>query len=180
MMSLPKSCGRRLVGVGFERADQDLGVEDVDAHRGEREVRASPGSGSGSAGFSWNPVTRSFSSMATMPKRRPSLTGISMVASVAVGAALLMETQHPGVVHLVDVIARQDDEVARTLADDRVEVLVDGVGRALVPVLADPLLGRQDLDELAQFLGNDIPAHPDVAVERERLVLGGNENSTQA
>ena len=38
----------------------------------------------GRAGFSWNPVTRSFSSMATMPNRGPSLTGISMVARVAV------------------------------------------------------------------------------------------------
>ena len=37
----------------------------------------------------------------------------------------------------------------RILADDRVEVLVDGVGSALIPVLADALLRRQNLDELA-------------------------------
>ena len=91
-----------------------------------------------------------------------------------------MEAQHARVVHLVDVIARQHDEVARILADDRVEVLVHRVGRALVPVLAHPLLRRQNLDELTELLRHDVPAHPDVAVERERLVLRGDEDAAQA
>ena len=39
-------------------------------------------------------------------------------------------------------------------------------------MLADALLRRQDLDELAELFGHDVPAHADVAVERERLVLG--------
>ena len=95
------------------------------------------------------------------------------------GAALLVEAQHARVVHLVDVVARQHDEVARVLAHDRVEVLVDGVGRALIPVLADPLLRRQDLDELAELLRHDAPAHADVPVERQRLVLRGDEDAAQ-
>ena len=41
-----------------------------------------PGTALGLAGFSSKPVTRSLSSMATMPKRRPSVTGTSIVASV--------------------------------------------------------------------------------------------------
>ena len=56
-------------------------------------------------------------------------------------------------------------------AHDRIEVLVDRVGRALIPVLAHALLRRQDLDELAELLGHDAPAHADVPVERQRLVL---------
>ena len=66
-----------------------------------------------------------------------------------------MEPQHLLVVHLVDVIAGEHDDVARVLADDRVEVLVHRVGGALVPVLADALLRRQDLDELAELLRHD-------------------------
>ena len=95
------------------------------------------------------------------------------------GAALLVEAQHPRVVHLVDVVARQHDQVPRVLAHDRVEVLVDRVGGALVPVLADALLRRQDLDELAELLRHDVPAHADVPVERERLVLRGDEDAAQ-
>ena len=88
--------------------------------------------------------------------------------------------QHLPVIHLVDVIAGQDDDVARVLAGDRIEVLIDGVGRALVPVLADALLRRDDLDELAELLRHDAPALPDVPVERERFVLRGDEDAPEA
>ena len=60
--------------------------------------------------------------------------------------------EHLRVVHLVDVVARQHDQVIRVLAFDRVEVLIDGVGRSEIPVFADALLRRQDLDELAELL----------------------------
>ena len=85
-----------------------------------------------------------------MPKRRPSSIGTSIEASVTSAPVVDVELQHLAVIHLVDVIAGQDDDVARVFALDRVHVLVDGVGGALVPVLADALLWRDDLDELAR------------------------------
>ena len=97
---------------------------------------ASPGTASACSGFSWNPITRSRSSTCTMPNRRDSSIGTSMVAIVTAAWRSLVEAQHLRVVHLVDVIAGQDDHVPRVLAHDRVEVLVDGVGGAQVPVLA--------------------------------------------
>jgi hypothetical protein len=36
--------------------------------------------------------------------------------------------------------------------------------------------GGRDLDELAELFRDDVPAHADVAVERERLVLRGDED----
>ena len=84
-----------------------------------------------------------------------------------------MLLEHAGVVHLVDVVAGEDDDVLRLLRADGVDVLVDGVGGALVPGLGDALHGGKDLDELAEFLGDDgAPALADMAVEREGLVLG--------
>src|SRR5712671_5529150 len=67
----------------------------------------------------------------------------------------------------------------RALTGNGIEILVHGVRRSLIPVLAHTLLRRQNLDELAQFLGNDAPAHADVSVEGERLVLRGDENAAQ-
>ncbi len=68
----------------------------------------------------------------------------------------------------------------RLLGADRVNVLVNGVGRAHVPVRADPLHGGQNLDELAQLLGHDAgPAFADMAVEGERLVLGEDVDPAQ-
>ena len=68
-----------------------------------------------------------------------------------------MLLQHQAVVHLVDVIAGEDENVLRLLGADGIDVLVDGVGGAHVPVLADALHGRQDFDELAQFAADDVP-----------------------
>ena len=95
------------------------------------------------------------------------------------GAPVLVGAQHLAVVHLVDVVARQDDDVARALPLDGVQVLVDRVGGAQIPVFADPLLGRKELDELVELLRHDVPAHPDVTVQRERLVLGRDEDPPQ-
>ncbi len=77
------------------------------------------------------------------------------------------------VVHLVDVVAGEDHDVFRPLFLDGVDVLVDGVGGALIPVLVDALLRRHDVDELAQLAATTIPAEVDVPVEAHRLVLGG-------
>jgi hypothetical protein len=46
-------------------------------------------------------------------------------------------------------------------------------------VLADALLRRQDLDELAELLRDDTPTLANVASERERLVLSGDEDVAQ-
>ena len=96
------------------------------------------------------------------------------------GAALDVRLQHLRVVHLVHVIAREDDHVPRRFALQRVEVLVDRVGGAQIPVVAHPLLRGQDLDELAELLGDDAPALADVPVERQGLVLGRDEDAPQA
>ena len=65
--------------------------------------------------------------------------------------------------------------MARVLSRDRVEILKDRVRRSEIPVLADSFLRAENLDELAELVGDNAPAHPDVAAERERLVLQGDE-----
>ena len=138
-----------------------------------------PGMPGGTAGFSWKSRTRSSSSTATMPKRRPSADRDLQRGKGRVGALVEVEPQHLRVVHLVDVVAREHDHVTRRFAHDRVEVLEHRVGRAEIPVLTHPLLRRQQLDELAQLLRNHVPRHPDVTAERQRLVLRGDEDPAQ-
>ena len=93
---------------------------------------------------------------------------------------LVVLLEHEGVVHLVDVVAGEDEDVLGLLGADGVDVLVDGVGGAGVPVFADALHGGKDLEELAELVGDDwTPALADVAVEGERLVLGEDVDVTQ-
>ena len=90
-----------------------------------------------------------------------------------------MLAQHAAVVHLVDVIAGENQDVFGLLRTNRIDVLVDGIGGAHVPVLTHPLHRRQDFDELSHFAADDIPPFADVPVQRQRFVLGKNVDATQ-
>ncbi len=50
--------------------------------------------------------------------------------------------QHLRVIHFVDVVAGKDKHILRSLATDRINVLVHGVGRALVPLFRHAHLRR--------------------------------------
>ncbi len=96
-----------------------------------------------------------------------------------VGARGAVLIEHQPIVHLVNVIARQDENVFRLLCSNRVDVLVDGVRGSHVPVLADALHRRQDLNELAQFASHDVPAFANMTIQRERFVLGEDVDATK-
>ena len=74
----------------------------------------------------------------------------------------------------------EDEHVLGLLGADGIDVLIDRVGRPHVPVLADPLHGRQDFDELADLTAENIPAFADLAIERKRLVLRQDKDAAQA
>ena len=95
------------------------------------------------------------------------------------GAALAMGAQHLGVVHLVDVVAGEDDQVARFLSGDGVQVLIDRVRGSQVPMLADALLRAEDLHELAQLVRDDAPAHAQMTAEGQRFVLKRDEDPAE-
>ena len=133
MMSFPKSCVVAALGVLLERAGQHLGVEDVDAHRRQREIGRA-----GNAGRLLRLFLKAGDPLVLVDGHD--------AESIRIGdghfdggerdgrVAFLVEPQHARVVHLVDVIAREHDQVPRALPQDRVEVLVHGVGGALVPL----------------------------------------------
>ena len=66
------------------------------------------------------------------------------------------------------------------MAAQEVEVLVDRVGGALVPVRGDALLGRQQLDELVEAAVEEGPAALHVADQALRLVLRADADAPDA
>ena len=64
---------------------------------------------------------------------------------------------------------------------DDVDVLVDGVGRAFIPLrFRDALAGRQDVEALVSLGPQEVPAALQVADQRMRLVLGGDAEAADA
>ena len=139
------------------------------------------GIGLGSAGFSSKPDDPLFLVDLDHAEAARRLLHRHFVGRDRRGGALLdVPAQHLRVVHLVDVIPGKDHHMLGCFPHDRVQVLVHGVGGAHVPVVAHALLRRQDLDELTEFLGDDVPPHADVAIERQALVLRDDEDAAQA
>ena len=101
-------------------------------------------------------------------------------ANRQVSIVLLVMLEHLGVIHFVNMVARQNDDVLRLFLFDGVNVLVHRVCRTLVPVLVNPLLGRHDINELAKLATEEFsPAKIDVAIEAHGFVLSQHEGPTQ-
>src|ERR1043166_8437317 len=124
----------------------------------------SPGIVTGSFGFSWKPRMRSLVSTCMTPKWIDSLAAIGREADGEVGFLLDVGAKHVAVIHLVDMITGQDQDVLRCGLLDCVDVLVDGIGCPLVPLLVEPLLGRQDINVFLQFPAQVAPPGGDVAI----------------
>ena len=89
--------------------------------------------------------------------------------------------QHLAVIHLVDMVSGQDQDVFRLVGAEDVQVLIDRVGGALVPVLADgALLGGQQFDELVEFAAQKAPAALDMLQQGMGLVLGQHPDAADA
>ncbi len=87
------------------------------------------------------------------------------------GAVFQVLGDHLPGVHPVDVVGPEHHHDVRLLVVDQVHRLVDGVGRAAVPVRAQPLLGRHRGDVVAQQVAHP-PGDRDMPVQAVALVLG--------
>ena len=93
----------------------------------------------------------------------------------AVRLCLLMEIQHSRVVHFIDMVARENQDILCVVAVDELHVLPDGICCSLIPVRAVlPLIGRQNLDPAEGAVEIPRQTVADVVVEDQRLILRQN------
>ena len=171
MMFLPKSCLEfRIGGVFGQQLLQQLRVEHVDAHRGQRHI------GAARHGLGLARLLGEFRDAVPVGDGQHAEfarigDGHFHHAHGDVGALLDVVGDHRTVVHLVDVVAGQHQHMLRMMRADVVEVLVDAVGGAAIPVLAHLLLRGHHVDELAEFAPQVAPAALHVLDQRLALVL---------
>ncbi len=158
-MSLPKSWFEfGTVGVARKLVEQQGGVEDVDAHAGERHgglVRHARWLGrlleEGD-----NPVLGVDMHDAKAGRLHPRHLDAAD-GHVRAGVDVLL--QHQLVVHLVNVVAGQNDHVLGIVALNDVDVLGHRVGGAEIPLaLRHPLRGRQNVEALVALRAKEVPA----------------------
>ena len=166
--------------VLVEQVEQERRVEHVDAHAGERDVGfARHRRRIGGLLDEFEDLVRPIDCHDAerdrlQPRHLDARDG-------ALRAALDVRLEHQRIVLLVDVVARQHDDVRRMMVADDVDVLVDRVRGATIPVLlVDPLLRRQELDELVHLPAEEAPALLQVTQQAVRLVLGDDTDPADA
>jgi len=169
----------RILGIRAQQTLEQPGVEHVDAHGGERDVRASR-HGLGLGGLlleAQHPIGLVDGEHAELARTHHRHLDH---ADGDVGFLLDVEADHRAVVHLVDVVAGQHQHVQRPVGADDLHVLPQRVRRALVPLGTAPLLRRDDLHEFAELAPQVAPAALDVLDQRMRLVLGQHRDLSDA
>jgi hypothetical protein len=168
---LAEVVGGLALGVARGLEDQHAGLEDVDAHR-----RQAPPGLAGDLRRVLDLLVEGDDAHVLVDLGDAEVHGLLALDLHAghgeVRVLLHVQPEHQRVVHLVDVIAADDQHVLGALALQGVDVLVDGVGGAQVPVgPPGALLRRGGAHVLAELGVEDAPAALDVLDERTRLVL---------
>ena len=94
----------------------------------------------------------------------------------ASGVVLQMLAQHVGIVHLINLVTGEDENVFRVIFFNEGQILVNGVGRAGEPgaLLARGLVWRENENTAVVHVQVPGLAAADVAVELQGTVLGQN------
>ena len=161
-----------ILRVFAHRPQQRLRIENVDAHGGADHGRVEPRAlGIALLGFLLEPYHPAVRADLDHPVTASFLRGRLDGSDGDFRFVLPVPVQHFAVVHLVDVVAAEDQRFLRRLHFDALEVLKHGIRGALIPVLADPLHGRKNFNVLAHFRGKDIPAVANVPGQVQGFVL---------
>ena len=168
-----------IFGIGKKHGDEELRAEDIHAHGGVA-VCGFVRRGFGLGGLFFKPDDAPVPVGFDDAKLFGSFFRGNFEGSDGdVGAGINVLAKHFGVIHFVDVVTRKNEDIFGTLAADGVNILINGVGGALIPLLRDAHLGRKDFDKFAEP-HEGRPACTGVTAQAKRFVLRENENAAES
>ena len=167
-------------GVASQLIQQEAGAKYVNAHRDQRGI-----------GFVWHArriggFFQEFDDATTFVNRHHAeaarrFAGYFQAGNRHIGGLVAMLLQHQLVVHLVDMVARQDDHIFGVVALNDIDVLEYRVGGAFVPLrFGYALRRRKYVETFVTFRPQKVPALLQVADQRMGLVLCGDYNAANA
>ena len=170
LAEIVRALGAQL-GIGAQATGEFLGVKNVDAHRTEATPRLARELGAGLGLF-----FKADDAVVDVDTKNPEAArlggGDLDGADRQRGTGGDMLLQHATVIHAIDVVARQDQDMLGARILKQVEVLVDRIRGAHVPLLVAGVVRRRDADELLEPTRQEVPAETDVLLQAARLVLG--------
>lgn len=170
----------RVLGIGAQQVAQVGPFEDVDAHGRQGHVRVIRGAGR--VGGLFEEVDdlavlvdiHHTESTGLLARDRETSDG-----DIRAGVDMLLE--HDLVVHLVDVVAGENDDVLHPVAVDDVDVLGHRISGTHVPFrLFDALAGGEDVEELIALGTQEVPSALHVPDQGVGLVLRGHGDAADA
>ncbi len=172
--------GMRVGGIVAQHIEQELGLEHVDAHAGQRQVGVV-----GHARRLGRFLQEVDDAVVGVDIHHPEAGGLRprhlQAAHGHVRAGLDMLHQHGLVIHLVDVVTGQQHDEFGVVALDDIDVLEHRVRGAEVPfVLRHALAGGQDVEALVALGAEEVPAALQVADQAVRLVLRRHGDAADA
>src|SRR6516225_2548695 len=146
----PEIVGRfRILGVRKKDGNEKLGIEDINTHGSVtvcRFVRGSLRLGGLFLEAADAPMLVGFDNAELLGSfRRWNFERRD--GNVSAGIDVLLK--HLGVIHFVDMVARKDEHEFAALAAYGVNILINGIGGPLVPLLRNTHLRRKNFDVLA-------------------------------
>jgi len=167
------------IGVLDELLVEKIGIEDIDPHGHERSISAT-GHRLRVIGFFLEAHDPEMVIDGHDPEAARLAQGDLNATDREVGLVLEMEGQHRPVVHLVDMVAGQDQHVSRLVGSEDIDVLIQGVRGSPIPGLMDALGGGKDLDEFSELLVQKTPAALQMTDEGVGLVLRQHPDAPDA
>ena len=152
---------------------EDAPFEDVDAHRGVVGLRL--------FGLLLELIDRAVGVRVHNAEAGGLLNGNLPHGDGHVGVALLVEANHPGIVHPVDMVAGEDQHVVRIIARNKGKVLIDGVGGSLVPLrFLGAGVGREHLHAAVGAVQAPGLSVADIFIQFQRLILGEDSDGVNS
>jgi hypothetical protein len=87
---------------------------------------------------------------------------------------------HHPIIHLVNMVASQNQGHLGSGTFDGIKVLIDGVGGASIPILAINLLGWDDVDKFIELAAKEPPALINMTRQGKGFVLGEYQNASES
>ena len=98
-----------------------------------------------------------------------------------VSTLINMLAQHEFIIHFVNMIARQNNNIFGAIIRDNISVLVHSICRATIPhVLGHSLAGGQNIKTFISFWPQKVPATLQMADQAMRFILRGHAKAADA